>query len=538
MTFTLRSHGAPFVSFNAVAWSLAVLLLAASSGYGQTDSGKTGSEGEGKKYSVQGTVVNSVTGTPIARALVNLGVQGERMGMSDSNGVFHLEGVPEGQARLTAERPGFFPSDPAGRLVPINSDVDGLVISLSPQAVISGRIASMQNVPIEDLPVHLYRRIYVNGRAQWQMASMVTSDDDGQFRIGDLQAGSYCLSAGPENWKQRAPGSRPRGYAQVFYPNAADLASASVISVSAGQQVEADLSLTQEPLFEISGQVTGVPPGLDAGVELRNSSGDPLPIQQMHAERHDFSTYVPAGRYVLKAFVINETLALQGTVPLNVAANVAGIQVPLAPRSAIPVNVRTESGGGNSIREASPNVSVMLMPTANSSNISQAWAQPVGGRRGSLEINGAEPGTYSVEITAYGKYVVSATSGTTDLLRDDLTVSADGSAEPIEIVLGSDGGEVSGNVKLPDRANGVTVLLVPEHGAAGQVKSAPTQSSGEFQFEQVRPGDYYLLALDHGDDLEYQNPDVLGAYLSSATRVTVAPKQQAQATLELISVGK
>jgi hypothetical protein len=537
MIFKLRSHGAPFPSFNAVAWSLAVLLLGAAIGSGQIDSGRAGSGGEGKRYSVQGTVVNSVTGIPIARALVNLGVQGERMGMTDANGVFHIEGVPEGQARLTAERPGFFPSDPAGRLVPITSDVDGLVIALSPQAVISGRITSIQNVPIEELPVHLYRRVYVNGRAQWQMANTVTSDDDGQFRIGGLQAGSYCLSAGPENWKQRASGSRPRGYAQVFYPNAADLASASVISLSAGQQVEADLSLTQEPLFEISGQVVGVPPGLDAGVELRNSTGDPLPIQQMHSERHDFSTYVPAGRYVVKAFVINETLALQGTVPVNVAANVAGIQVPLGSRSAIPVNVRMESGGGNSA-QLSPNVSVMLMPTANSSNISQAWAQPVGGRRGSLEINGAEPGTYSVEITTYGKYVVSATSGTTDLLRDDLTVSADGGAAPIEIVLGSDGGEVSGNVKLSDRANGVTVLLVPEHGAAGQVKSAATGASGEFQFEQVRPGDYYLLALEHGDDLEYQNPDVLSGYLSSATRVSVAPKQQAQATLELIAAGK
>lgn len=537
MTFSLRSSGAPLVSSKPAAWLLAVLLIGAAISYAQIDSGTAAPGGEGKRYSVRGSVVNSVTGEPIARALVNLQGQSQQMTMTDANGSFRFEGVPAGRATLAAERPGFFRTDERARIFSIATDIDNRVIALSPQAVISGRVASIQNVPIEDLPVHFYRRVYVNGRAQWQMASMTTSDDDGQFRMGGLQSGSYCLSAGPENWKPRAPGSRPRGYPQVFYPNAAELSSASVISLTAGQQAEANLSLTQEPLFEISGQVVGVPPGIDAAVQLRNAAGDAVPIRQMHSERHDFSTYVPAGSYVLKAFVSNETLSLQGTVPVNVAANAAGIQVPLGPRSSIPVNVRTEPGSGNS-SQPQANVSVMLVPTTNISNIPQAWAQPVPGRKGSLEIHGAEPATYSVEITAYGKYVVSATSGTADLLRDDLTVSADGRAEPIEIVLGGDGGEVSGNVKLPERANGVTVLLVPEHGAAGQVKSAGTQSSGDFQFEQVRPGDYYLLAVEHGDDLEYQNPDVLSGYLSSATPVSVAPKQQVNATLQLISAGK
>jgi hypothetical protein len=240
----------------------------------------------------------------------------------------------------------------------------------------------------------------------------------------------------------------------------------------------------------------------------------------------------------LKAFANNESQSLQGETPLNVSSNITGIQLVLGARSAIPVNVRTDSGGENSGRDNSgpaQQVGVVLMPTAASSRPMQLWARPVAGKRGSLEIDGAEPTSYSVEIAPYGKYVIAATSGSIDLLQNDLIVSADGRAEPIEILLGSDGGEVNGTVHLSEHASGATVFLIPEHGPARQLKIAGVPPTGEFQFEQVRPGDYLLLALDRGDDFEYQNPDVLNSYLSSASRVSVAPKQQVKVTLELTS---
>jgi hypothetical protein len=538
MDFSLRFRHAQRLASLAVRL-IAVLLLMVAAAHGQPGASQiTGgpSASEAKRHSVRGTVVNSVSGEPIARAFVSLIAGGEKTAMTDATGAFHFEDVPEGSAIVAAERPGFSLPDDRPRPFPISGDIDGLTIPLMPQAVISGRIASIQNVPIEDLPVHLYRRVYVNGRVQWQTANVVASDDDGEFRIASLTPGAYCLSVGPESWRERAPGSRPHGYPQVFYPNAADFSSASVISVAAGQQVEADLSMTQEPLFEVSGQVVGVPPGTDVAVQLMSGVGELLPIRQMHSERHDFSAFVAPGRYLLKAFASIEAQSLSGSSPVTVTANTAGIQVVLGPRTAIPVNVHADSGGGRD--QPLANVSVTLLPTPGGSNLAQIWTRPIAGRRGSFEIVGAEATTYSVDINAYGRYVVSATSGSTDLLHTDLVVGADGSAEPIEITLASDGGDVSGTVHLPGGMNGATVLLVPERAPAGQVRSANVEANGEFQFEQVRPGDYSLLALEHGDDLEYQNPDVLSSYSSSATRISVSPKQQVKATLELISPEK
>ncbi len=533
----------------SVPLTLAVLLITTSVSYGQVGvqaSDQPSSTAASQTHSIRGTVVNSVTSEPLARALVTLAAQRVQIAMTDANGSFHFEDVLGGSVALTAQRPGFFPPEQLAHPFTITADIENFVIALAPQGVIGGHIASGLNAPIEDLPVHLYRRMYLSGRVRWQPANLVTSDDDGQFRFAGLEAGAYCLSAGPENFRQRAPGSRPRGYPQVFYPNAADLTSASVITIAAGQQVEADFSLTQEPLFEISGQVVGLAPGMYAAVQLTNSSAEDFPVQQMRSERQEFIAHVAAGRYLLKAFASNESQSLQGETPLNVSSNATGIQLVLGVRSSIPVNVRTDSGGENSGRDNSgpawpdnsgpaQQVGVVLIPTAASSRPMQLWARPVAGKRGSLEIDGAEPTTYSVEITPFGKYVVSATSGSTDLLQNDLVVSADGRAEPIEILLGSDGGEVNGTVHLSEHASGATVLLIPEHGPARQLKIAGVPPTGEFQFEQVRPGDYLLLALDRGDDFEYQNPDVLNSYMSSASRVSVAPKQQVKVTLELTS---
>jgi hypothetical protein len=537
MNLPLRSRHLPLVSLRATAL-VAMLLITVTINRAQTTFVTPPAAPDAKRYAVQGTVLNSLTGEPIARALVSMDGQSQQMAMTDANGVFRFQSVPEGQITLGAERPGFFPASNRTRLLSVTADVDSAVVELVPQASINGRVASLQNVPIQDLPVRLYRRMFVNGRARWQTAGLTNSDDDGQFRFGSLEAGSYSLSVGPENWQQRAPGSKPHGYTQVFYPSAPDFMSAGTLSVSAGQQVEADFSLTQEPFFEISGQVAGVPPGMEPAVQLVNSAGEAIAVQQAHPAQHDFTAYVPAGRYTLKAFASSETLSLQGATPLTVAGNTAGIQVMLGQRAVIPVNVHAESSGNSGQEQPLPNVSVMLVPSSGTSGAPQLWARPVAGRRGSLEIEGAEPATYSVEINAYAKYAVSATSGSTDLLHDDLTVSADGRAEPIEIVLGSDGGEITGSVRLSDHASDAAVLLVPERGAAGQVKAATVQSSGEFQFQQVRPGEYSLFAIDRGDDLEYQNPDVLNGYLSNATRISVAPRQKTTATIDLISAEK
>ena len=155
-----------------------------------------------------------------------------------------------------------------------------------------------------------------------------------------------------------------------------------------------------------------------------------------------------------------------------------------------------------------------------------------------MQVAGIEPGRYSVEINPYAGYVKSATSGSTDLLQDDLVVPENGTVEPIEIILGNDGGEITGNVKLPDPKGGATILLVPERGSTKVITTASSQPGGTFTVDRIAPGDYLLFAFDRIEDVEYRSADVLGSYRSRATQVHVSPHEHVTTTLEVIRVEK
>jgi len=530
-----------------VSTRLFALLLCISASVAAAQIGVIGKQPAGSdapRHAISGMVINAVTGEPIARAVVELSAQSPQHIMTDANGSFRFENVTEGAVTLTSDRPGFF-DEISGRgappvLVQVSADVDGVTLKLVPQAVIAGRISSIQGVPIEDFPVRLYRRNMMDGRVQWLLVGQAISDEDGQFRMAGLMPGSYCISAGPENWRPRASGTKQLGYPHVFYPNVSDFSAASSISLSAGQQAEADFSLNQEPLFEVSGQIAGIPATADVTVQLTNQPGEPVPLMQPHPERHEFSGHVTAGWYTLRASAQVEGQLLQATVPLNIASNAAGIQVVVGPQVSIPVNVRSESADANPSRAQDiANASVRLVSTANSLSPSDFWARRIAANPPTMGIIGMEPGTYSVEVNSNSSsYVQSAISGSTDLLRDDLVVPSSGRVAPIEVVLRDDGGGVSGRVQIADHEGGATVLLVPERGSTKEIKTAAAQGTGEFQFEHVRPGDYSLLAFDRVDDLEYRNPEVLSSYLSSAAHVSVPPKQHVKANLELIQLGK
>src|SRR4051794_29256597 len=60
-----------------------------------------------EKFVVSGSVVNSVTGEPIGRALVRVIGQISRNTFTDQEGHFQVEDVPAGRFVLMAQKPGY-----------------------------------------------------------------------------------------------------------------------------------------------------------------------------------------------------------------------------------------------------------------------------------------------------------------------------------------------------------------------------------------------------------------------------------------------
>jgi Carboxypeptidase regulatory-like domain len=502
-------------------------------------------------FTLEGTVVNSVTGEPVARALVRIYGVAQRSAFTDSEGHFQIAGLPAGSTSIELQKPGYSTQqDSRTNRVIIGAETGPVVLKLSPLGAIYGRVLDVAGQPIENVPLRLIRKSVRDGRLRWDLFGSAGSDEDGRFRFQSLTPGSYYLAAGPgiqPEVRLLARDPKPKtGYPSLYYPNAPDLSSASPIQLVAGQQAEADFSMPAVPVYHISGTLAlsgYLPEGF--GLQILNQSGENLSIPtRLHLDTGTFDIdAIPAGSYVLKAISHVGNQALRAETHLSVAANLDNVALVLAPAPAIPITVRMESRDASNLNsprgnQQRPPVSVRLIPAAvlaaepSSNLVRQGSGQPI------MALQDVEPGRYAADVLAWGQwYVQSAQYGPTNLLFDDVTI-APGHAYPIEIVLRDDGATLTGNLNY----NGVgdipiTFVVAPQPAARRGIKVLHASQHG-FGTNGFAPGDYLVYAFDHAEKLEYTNPDALEPYASQATAVTLSANQETSVVLNLIHTGE
>ncbi len=505
-------------------------------------------------FTLSGSVVNSVTGEPIGHALVRVAGSSQRTVFADSEGHFQIDGLPAGVVNVSAQKPGYFSQQElrgsANALVTVGPTTDSTVVKLTPQSAISGRVTDTTGQPIERVPVRLTAKPLREGRKHWESRGQQLTDEDGRYRFANLMPGTYYIAAGPgRDDAHLLPGNERAtvGYPSLYYPGVPDLASASPIELTAGQQAEADFSMSAGPVYHITGSVSGYSPQQGVGLQCLSPSGDDLYLRtRFNSDTGRFDVDgVPPGSYVLKAFSQGgQDQTLRAEAQLSIAANVENVHLILGPAVSIPVVVRMESRGssnqGTGTRNIQgPAVSVRLIPS--NPTISESYSTAIRSSNGtySVVLQNAEPGKYSVDLIPQGEwYVQSAQYGQTNLLYDDLSIASAGQSYPMEIVLRDDGATLTGTVKSPDGTGAqATVVAVPQPASKVAAKVAYASSQDGFMFYGLAPGEYLVYALDHADGLEYSNPDGLQPYASQAAHVTLSPNQKMQVTLDLIHTG-
>src|SRR5947199_1046064 len=216
------------------------------------------------KYSLTGTVVNSVTGEAIRGALVQIYMNGQSSRLTGPDGRFQFDGLFAGQTPITVRKPGFFSEEelesglPRFRrpVVDIGPDVSSAILKLVPEGVIYGRITGDDGEPIENLPVQLVVQRIENGRKVWQDRQGGATNEDGEFRIAELQPGTYYLSAGPSGSSvpiaSGSANSAALGFPVVYYPAGSDISLASPIPMVLGTRTEIYFSIYPQPCFRVS----------------------------------------------------------------------------------------------------------------------------------------------------------------------------------------------------------------------------------------------------------------------------------------------
>ena len=500
-------------------------------------------------FTLSGTVVNSVTGEPIARAMVRTNGQVQRSAFSDSEGHFQIDGLPPVQVTLTAQKPGYStqrigPNTGAG-WIQIGPNTGAVVVKLVPQNAIYGRVTDASGQAVEHAPIRLTARSVRDGRRLWEQRGMTETDDDGHFRFPNLMQGTYYVAAGPLVADQLlAAGEKPKtGFAHVYYPGAPDLASALPIQLSGGQQTEADFSLSAVRVYQVSGSITGHLPDQGVGFQLLTSSGEELSLPtSFNMETGTFKLEgLPAGSYIVRAISQVDGQPMRAERQINVAANIEDLRLALAPTVSIPIVVRMESrsasnAGSSSRSPERPPISVRLLPA--DANASESFSSVQHGNS-AMVLQNVAPGTYTAELMPQLPwYVQSATYGPSNLLYDDVVV-AGGQSYPMEIVLRDDSASLSGMVKSSDASQPASATVVVVNQPAGKMTPRVVRGIGsEFSVSGLAPGEYLVFAFDSIDGMEYASAESFAPYASQAAHITLTGNQRGQVSLDLIQVGK
>ena len=506
-------------------------------------------------FPLQGTVTNSVTGEAIRRASVQALGPRPRAALTDDEGHFRLEGLPEGEVPIAVTKPGYLPeqaanpSERAPTVARTGSDAPPIDFKLVPQSVIFGKITSAEGEPLDNIPVMVIRVLVASGRRVFGEISTVNTNDDGEFRVANLAAGTYYVGAGPS--ARLFPGTKgvanPREatYPQTFHPNAFSMEAGGLVTAQAGQETEVSIELKAEPVFRVSGVATGFPKGSVGELQFSRVPKDGFDVNvPVDSETAKFEGKIRAGTYHVRGVGGRGSWGAVGDAPLVVTSDAKGLRIPLVRLPSISATARLESAQANSSggsiagRMLSyPNVGISLTSRHNMSGQPDYEATVLPSKP--VAIADVEPETYRIAITAGdGQWVQAAQSGGVDLLTSDLTIAPGAHPPPIEIVLRDDVANLTGSVTLMDGAKEAAVLLLPPADSRREVKTTALSPQGTFEFTGVAPGTYSVVALERTAGIEYTKREALEGYMSKAVETTLAPSGAGTVQLELARVER
>jgi len=493
-----------------------------------------------QSYTLDGVVVNALTGKPISGATAQITGRSPVFALSGPDGRFHFENIKHAQVSLEVEKQGYFWEKTPSQLftgfirtVNLGGESPQVIVKFVPAAEITGRLVDSDGQPVANFFVRLFRSYVWEGLKIARIRSPAVTNSQGGFRFDWLTPGTYYLRAGPGGTYMgyvrpglpRIPDQK--SYPVTYYGGGRDLKSASPITVGFGQEVKVHFQIRQELFYQVSGRVVGLAPGSRFSYWFAGPDGQkdycwclPLPSDP----KGHFGMSVPAGSYNVHADMRGVT-GLQGAAVrrVNVSGDITGLLLRIKPPLTVPVHVQPD-------RKNLIDMSLTKMSGLFAGAARLPWGISA---YGPSEIRDLEPGTYRAFIKVRTPwYVASARSGDTNLLAEDLTVSANAPVQPIEIVLRHDVTTIDGNVSFDGKPASGVVLLIPKSSPrrAVIISVGPT---GEFRMVNLPPGEYRAYALDHVDGLAYANPEVMRKYASGEKLIRVPPNGHVTVNLEL-----
>jgi hypothetical protein len=550
-------------------------------------------------------VTDDATGAPVRRALITVLMTADSRRQfqvaTDERGRFTVSSLPRGNATVIASKPAYVttyygakqPGSTMGVPVALSEGNETTInIRLPRGAVVMGTVLDERGQPMRSVGVRV-RRLITSASGQRQMVSPTVSalisstDDRGAYRIFGLPAGDYVVSALPRlsgggeirpstvdelQWAERQirpggsgsigpptapppPSGRSVTYTTVYHPSVVDVATAGVISLSAGQErAGVDLRMQFVTTARIQGLVTqpGGQPAIGMQVLLvpKNDVADSdaarlagladVGLLGSLARTGPGGTFellgVEPGDYFLltghlatgRAGVVSALSAnmLWGMAEVRVEGrDVTGVSLRLAPGQNLSGRVVFE---GNSAPSLPARISLSLRATERTgfsitAPLSVAASEP-------FAVPGVVPSTYRLNATMTGWIMKSARIGDRDVTNAIFEVKPGEDLSNLVVTFSDAPSEVTG--VLYDAANrpssDLSMVLFstsPDLWFDGSRHTRPPvrpASDGRFTFSGLAPGDYFLAALTDVSPGDLANPQFLEQVAASAIKVSVS----------------
>jgi len=506
---------------------------------------------------VQGRVISSLQGEPVANALVTLRELQTSGGappqtyicQTGPDGRFSIAGMAPGIYDPRPSKQGFETHPPeryatAHDFPPVTVEADkpvtGLELRLIPDSVIAGRLLDGDGDPVRNAEVEVQQYAYIAGKRQLRTMHQVQTNDRGEYRIYYLAPGRYYVH-GESNERRYMNGPVPLpalSLAGAYYPGVTEVSRATELQAQPGAELDGiDIHLLPEKRYSIRGK-------LPAGETANNGHGVRLeartpgnanrqPRYSVNFTRDGYEIWdVAPGSYVVIEDSVNRSHPeerLYGRQQVDVIDHdVDGVDLTYSPAVQVKGVVKV-AGAAPLDLEKTP----LLLRGDEFIGQQQAKIAP----DGTFASPRLAPGNYQLGIAGRSAYVKSVRLGDREL--PDRRIDAEHAVGELTVLVSADFGHVEGTVT--DEAGkpvyDAVVTLIPDQSRSDwqdKTRDMLTSPAGKFSFSTIEPGEYKVYAWLGAEPGAPLNADFRKPYEASGVAVKVEANGRSAVELKVI----
>jgi len=498
-------------------------------------------------FKIAGTIVSSLSGTPLGKARVALFDTRNPANVvwmiTSENGHFEFGSLKPGKFSLQGAKRGFILAAyeqheqfSTAIVTGAGFNTENLVLRLTPLAQLGGKVIDESGDPVRNARVTLYVENHSAGMNRITLAGGDSTDDQGSYELAALPPGNYFLSVTARPWYAVHPvssqaeeaGNAPPGvarsldvsYPTTYYNGATDTDDATPIPIQGGDHLQVDIHLNPVPALHL---VFHAPHDGQQGFSMpvfQKRVFDSLEyVQSEGAQSVAPGVYeltgVPAGRYSVR-FQEQKTGQLQQSSEMDLVKDGQELDTSRSePAAKVKLSVKMPR------QEPFPKQFYLALQDTRRRTVA---SKPVDAA-GEAIFENLPAGKYAILVSSPSKpySVVRASSRGVEIFGHDLNVTP-GASLDLAVFLVGGVVTVEGFAKRGDKpVAGVMVALVPKDPESHLEMFRRDQSDldGSFVLRGVIPGSYTIVAVEDAWGFQWLQPGVLGRYVQHGQNLTI-----------------